>query len=67
MQSITDKIAEVVLKESAALAVKKTRIKEVEQVLTEIKKTGLVKQPNYNLPMVDTIGKTYYTNINKRR
>ncbi len=41
------------------------KVKEVEELLNSMKKTGLIKQPTYNLPLVDTIGKTYYSSINK--
>jgi hypothetical protein len=66
MKLIAEKLTEVILKESSKPSEDK-KVKDFEQLLAEMKKTGLIKQPNYNLPLVDTIGKTYYSSFNKRR
>jgi hypothetical protein len=34
---------------------------EFQKLLNELKKTGIIKQPSYDLPLADTIGKNYYT------
>jgi hypothetical protein len=66
MKLIAEKLTEVILKESSKSSEDK-KVKDFEQLLADMKKTGLIKQPNYNLPLVDTIGKTYYSSFNKRK
>ena len=65
MKPLTEKVIEVISKEVKSSPDKKPQ--ELEQLLNDMKKAGLIKQPNYNLPLVDTIGKTYYSSINKRK
>ena len=62
---IAEKVTEVITTESSNSAVD-LKVKEFEQLLKEMKKTGLIKKPNYDLPLVDTIGRTYYSSTNKR-
>jgi len=66
MKLIAEKIQDVISKETAKSPKEKKPV-EVDQLLNDLKKAGLIKQSNYNLPLVDTIGKTYYTSINKRK
>ncbi|WP_018627337.1 hypothetical protein [Niabella aurantiaca] len=40
---------------------------EFEKILNDMKKAGVIKKPVYDLPQVDTIGKTYYSSMNKRK
>lgn len=65
MKQIAEKLSEVISQESLKI-VNDKKAKEFVQLLAEMRSTGLLKQPNYDLPMVDTIGKTYYFSINKR-
>jgi hypothetical protein len=65
MKFITEKLTEI-LSEQNLKSLESKKIKEVEQLLEEMKRTGLLKTPVYNLPLVDTIGKTYYSTTNKR-
>lgn len=62
---VVEKFTEIIVKESSASREDK-KSKEFAQLLNEMKKAGLIKKPEYNLPLVDTIGKTYYSSINKR-
>lgn len=64
MKSTTENLAKIISKESAKLSENK-KIKEFERLLADLKKTGLIEKPNYNLPLVDTIGKIYYSSIIK--
>lgn len=66
MKLIAEKLTDVISKELTN-PLEKQKVKEFDKLLTEMKKAGLIKNPNYNLPMVDTIGKTYYTSINRRK
>ena len=66
MKLITEKLTMVVIKESSKSNDDKN-IKDFEKLVSDMKNAGLLKHPNYNLPMVDTIGKTYYSSINKRK
>ncbi len=64
MRLIVDELNEIISSESAKLRQDK-KVQEVEELLSIMKKTGLLKKPSYDLPLVDTIGKTYYSSINK--
>lgn len=66
MKLLAEKLEGIISMESLKNSEDK-KMKEVEQLLIEMKKTGLLRQPTYNLPLVDTIGKTYYSSINKRK
>lgn len=43
------------------------KLKEFDKLMSDMKKIGLIKKPVYTLPLVDTIGKTYYSSINKHK
>jgi hypothetical protein len=64
MKLIGEKISDVILKENA-LSPENSRVKELCELLTEMRKAGLIKQPQYDLPLVDTIGRRYYGRINR--
>jgi len=65
MKSISEQVQEIVVLEQSKNSGDK-QFKEFEQVLEDMKKNGFIRTPNYTLPLVDTIGKTYYSSINKR-
>jgi hypothetical protein len=65
MKQIAEQLQEIVIKEGKKNSTDK-QLKEFNQLLDEMKKSGYIKTPNYTLPLVDTIGKTYYSSINKR-
>lgn len=65
MKHLSEKLEEVISNEIKKASVDK-KIKETEQLIADMKKAGLIKQSKYNLPLVDTIGKTYYSSTNKR-
>lgn len=65
MKLITEKLTEI-LSDHNSKSLEGKKIKEVEKLLQEMKRTGLLKTPIYNLPLVDTIGKTYFSSTNKR-
>ena len=64
MKLIAEKISDVILKE-VSLSPENSRVKEFCKLLTEMRKAGLIKQPQYDLPLVDTIGRRYYGRINR--
>ncbi len=65
MKLLAEKLEEVIANETQKASEDK-KIKEIEKFIADMKKAGLIKQSNYNLPLVDTIGKTYYSSTNKR-
>ena len=66
MKLLTEELITIISKElSNPLAEKK--VKEFDKLLSEMKNAGIIKKPVYNLPLVDTIGKTYYSSMNKRK
>lgn len=62
---LAEKINEIILKEVSTT--EKEKQMEVIKMINEMKNVGLIKTPAYDLPLVDTIGKTYYSSINKRK
>lgn len=66
MDLLVEKLKEVISKEHSK-AEHDSKGKEMEQFITDMKKAGIIKPTNYNLPLVDTIGKTYYSSINKAK
>jgi hypothetical protein len=66
MKQISEKLSDVVLKELSSSS-KDKELKEFDKLLSDMKKAGLIKSPNYNLPLVDTIGKTYYSATGKNK
>ena len=64
MKSISEKLTEVISKELSNQS-KESKVKELEKQIDDMKKAGIIKAPTYNLPLVDTIGKTYYSSINR--
>jgi hypothetical protein len=64
MKLLAEKLTDVISNELSN-PMEKQEIKELEKLITDMKKAGLIQKPIYNLPLVDTIGKTYYSSINK--
>lgn len=65
MKPIDESLKETILKEGRKNSSEK-QLKEFQKVLDEMKKSGQIQKPNYTLPLVDTIGKTYYSILNKK-
>lgn len=66
MKLLTEQLTEAISKELSK-PLKEQKLKEFEKLITDMKKAGLIKKPIYDLPLVDTIGKTYYSSINKHK
>ncbi|MEC4050340.1 hypothetical protein OX284_012930 [Flavobacterium sp. SUN046] len=64
MESIVDKIKETTKAEEKKNASDKS-LREFEKLLVNMDKLGCLKKPDYSLPLVDTIGKTTYSTLNK--
>lgn len=64
MKSIVDKIKETTKAEEKKNASDKS-LREFEKLLVNMDKLGCLKKPDYSLPLVDTIGKTTYSTLNK--
>ena len=64
MKSISDKLQETIKAEEVKNSKDKS-LQEFEQLLEQMEKLGSIKKPEYSLPLVDTLGKTYYSAINK--
>lgn len=65
MNSITDKIQETVKVEELKNSTD-TNFKELQKLIDEMKALGLDKRPDYTLPLADTIGKGYYSSLNRQ-
>lgn len=64
MESIAEKLQEIIKTEEEKNSNDKN-FQEFEQLLEEMENLYSTKKPEYSLPLVDTIGKTYYSTINK--
>lgn len=64
MKSIADKLKETIKAEEEKNSTDKN-FKEFEQLLDQISEFGYTKKPDYSFPLVDTIGKTTYSTLNK--
>ena len=64
MNSLVDKIQETITAEELKNS-KDTNLEELQQVIDDMKKLGIDKRPDYTLPLADTIGKNYYSSLNK--
>ena len=65
MELLTEKVSETITEGFKSLDNNKLHV--VVELIAELKKAGLIKQPKYNLPLVDTIGRKYYPSINKHK
>lgn len=65
MKSIADKLKETVKLEEKKNSHDKN-FREFDLLLKEMNKLGYSQKPDYSLPLVDTIGKTTYSTLNKR-
>lgn len=66
MKLLTEKFTDAISKELSN-PMEEQKLKEFDKLITDMKKAGLIKKPVYTLPLVDTIGKTYYSSINKHK
>lgn len=64
MKSTVDKLEET-LKTEGEKNSKDQKFKEFEQLIEQIENLGYSQRPNYSFPLVDTIGKTTYSALNK--
>jgi len=64
MKSIADKI-----KQTIKLEEKKNsndiKYMELNEIIQQMDSLGYTQKPNYSFPLVDTIGKTTYSTLNK--
>jgi len=42
-----------------------SNFRELQQLIDDMKRLGIDKKPAYTLPLADTIGKSYYSSLNK--
>ena len=64
MKSIADKIKQTIKLEEKKNSNDK-KFSEFNQLLAQMDKLGYSEKPNYSFPLVDTIGKTTYSTLNK--
>jgi hypothetical protein len=64
MKSLADKTQEIIKAEELKNSTD-TDFQEFQQLIEEMKQLGLDKKPDYTLPLTDTIGKTYYSSLNR--
>lgn len=66
MKLLTEQLTDAISKELLK-PLEEQKLKEFDKLIADMKKAGLIKRPIYDLPLVDTIGKTYYSSINKHK
>ena len=66
MKLLTEQLTDAISKELSN-SMEEQKLVSFDKFIKEMKKAGLIKQPIYNFPLVDTIGKTYYASINKHK
>lgn len=64
MDSLANKIQETIKTEELENS-KDTSFKETQKLIDDMKKLGVDKKSDYTLPLADTIGKGYYSTLNK--
>lgn len=64
MKSIADKLKKTIKVEEHKNSTDKS-FQEIDQILEEMEKMGYSQKPNYSIPLVDTIGRTTYSTLNK--
>lgn len=65
MELLIEKLTEIVSRELSNSS-EKEKQKDFGNLLRDMQNAGIVKKPVYDLPMVDTIGKSFYSTINKK-
>lgn len=64
MKSIVEKLIDTVKTEEKKNSKDKS-FKEFEQLISQMDKLGFTQKQDYTIPLVDTIGKTTYSTLNK--
>lgn len=64
MKTLVDKLKETVKVEQNKISNIKN-LKEFDQLIAQMDKLGYTQKAVYSFPLVDTIGKTTYTTLNK--
>lgn len=64
MKSLTEKLTDTILFEETKTPSDK-ELKDLGDFVRKMKEYGIIKTPQYTLPLVDTIGKIYYLSIHK--
>jgi hypothetical protein len=65
MKSISEKLTELIENESRE-SLEMKNLLQLGKTISKLKKTGIIKQSTYDFPMVDTIGKTLFSSLNKK-
>ena len=65
MKNIGEKVVEVIQNEEQKFNKEVKGIDTLIEYIDEIDKMYPRKKPSYSLPLVDTIGKTYYDTLNR--
>jgi hypothetical protein len=64
MNSIAEKIQETIKVEELKNA-GDIKFKELKQLIETMRELGMDSKPEYTFPLIDTIGKTCYSSLNK--
>jgi hypothetical protein len=64
MKSIIDQLNETIIAEEFKNS-KDEKFKEFKKILSQMEMLGYTQKPDYSFPLVDTIGKTTYSVLNK--
>ncbi len=64
MNLIAEKFQEILKTEESKIS-DDANFQQVQQFIDEMKKLGLDRKPDYNLPLTDTIGRAYYSSLNR--
>ncbi len=66
MKLLTEQLSDLISKESSN-PLGEQKLKEFDKLITDMKNAGIIKKPVYDLPLVDTIGRNYYSSMNKHK
>jgi hypothetical protein len=66
MKKLSEEVSTTISKE-LLLSSNDNFIKNIDKIIRDMKSTGLIKTPTYTLPMVDTIGKNYFSLNSKQK
>lgn len=64
MSQVSEKVNKVLLKEKK-YSKDLERINELHHVIEDLQKRGVIKNQGYTIPLVDTIGRNYYSSQKK--
>ena len=65
MEQITKRLQEI-LQHEVKKNVNNKELREFDELVRTLEKSGITKKADYTLPLADTIGRRYYYSLSKR-